>query len=1396
MEYIGNIYDKVLSGYVSAHVLKYKSWEENLIGNEACKNDSNYIKKNLEEILGTFVKNGKFSHSLWEQHKMFIGDEGIYLLGEIITICQIVQFIDSDDIENVQSNEEFKTNLIEELKRRLIIKKKTEILEEKIISNISMCNGDNNFYNNYYDDDIDEDEADNNSEYDNYQNNNDSIASVSNSTKNDSNGLDSNNNTKVNDKNAVSNFVEMLCAGKANKYGFCEYDHKFNDKYNLKNIKNEHKSSKSIEHSILSFSEDYDHKYVCLLLNNSGIQELRILRFSKDCINTNKLLDTLKGTVTFLNELRHLFKYFRSQIFFKDKIYGEFCAYIKFHKSDPNFSGTKALNEFFNSLNDNAIKYLFFGLNEDNLNLLEEAISYCPIATFSFFKNIKLLKNMNVNSVRRTWKAVCSLQKIYKNYKKMQEQSFLDDMKYNTDEYNATTIHQNVSDDGLISLSRPPGNRIFYNLNESIYVDALKDKIRSLLHGTSSSTNPNIMHSSTGFINSPISFVKCDYISKDAFIQIANIYSINCINCINCKKCNFDILVGSNKENKNELFSNNSNNNIEYNEKAFSSSNSCNDNTQSIYNSNNNMSLDLYSDDKSCKKNDINKLNDTCLYVVSDEDNIEMGKKNLRMSNSMLETNHSIDDNNKTLLEGSGKLLTESGYKSSQENKITRDNSIDDLRINMVKLFKTYGGQCRIGKVQGRCEDATFQTDTPPAFGIFDGVGSWSLEGIDASKFSIGLSLACQREAEKLSKNINGYENVSYNTIIRSKLLLKNSLESVKKEYADAYGSSTAIVGILDEYTGKCGISSLGDSVCMILRREFLPGDINFERETYPKFPVESFLYVNSKGRNPSIIRKIIWKTTDQKWENGAPYQLSNLPDRSQWKDLEARGLHSFVKILERVDIEGDSPDMAISPPSEILCMPGDLILLMSDGVCDNLFDEEIEAYCTFAISPEEACELGDPSAYTSAQDIAYSITNIAKRRSGDKLHSKPFLPYPGKYREPNKIYKGNKVDDISCVAIWVVCENEDSVKYIAMNPNEPSILETDKYYSNNYFHHFNKLTDMCTPTKSFIKEKNRIERVNLKHSNSKKGETQTTFSNSNSTNMVNPFNASFFDSSETPIKFNDEPKSGNYEDLSDMVLRDDDEEEEDENYDDSNNMEFGQYQNLNNKNDSKNKQALLPSQEEQHLLENNPLYSNASMDDMLMKTPNNNMLKEKYRDEIFNQDDFDHTPRQRMLEQNLDEQIEKINNMYIKTPLLHVDKTNKDNSKKNKSPTKCKIKNKSIDKKMMPLMYHETPKKQSQKNNEKQNKSMIDDNYYYDDENDSHTNNPDNLSDDYINKDSENMVTNFEDSETQVKIQNSKTSILRINKKIANSKRKYLSPGKLDSPSKINLYSKRSKKT
>ncbi|EUD66548.1 hypothetical protein C922_03182 [Plasmodium inui San Antonio 1] len=1448
MEFLSNIYDKVLSGYVSTDVFKYKTWQEGVLGKErsGCNgegndNDTDTVKRKLEEILGTFVKNGKISHALWAQHKMFIGDEGIYVLGEVITICQIVKFVDADDLVEINSNEEFKANILEELKRRLNIKRKTEMLEEKIITNISMCNS--NFDEDDGDDDANDDwnkdehgddhegDADGDrggggrgfgeasrmdkrrkkKKRDNHndKDNNDDESSYNDSSYNDNIYNDSSCNDhqrddsqhddcKLGDKNAVSNFVEMLCAGKTNKFGFCEYDQKFNDRCNLKNSKNDRKSSKSLEHCILPFREDYEHKYVCLVLNHSGKREARILRFSRNCVSTNKLLDTLKGTVTFLNELRFLFKFFRSQVVLKDRIYGEFCAYIKFHRSDPNFSGTKAMNEFFNSLNDSALKQLFFGLNEQNLNLLEEAISYCPIATFSFFKNIKLLKKINVNATRRTWKGVCGLQRLYKNLKKVREKMALEDPRFFLEEYDSSCVGSIGNIDANRNGNRNGnGNRDQGNNDQGDYHqrDYDQDNHHSnshtyppssehvrLAHAQGNNSDPretNLLHakerelafrSSSSSVHAGGTSASAVASSTACTSTCSIAYTVNNYNHssghVSSDHVNSGIVGLGNKKNKSDLFSDKSENK-EYNHQMYSNS------------------LDLHSEEKKTKNLEINKLNDTCLYVTSDEESLQMAKSN-NITSELSSANRTIEENNKTLLDQTNKMFLDDNYRTVDEmgrrlseNRLLRENSLDDVRANMIKLFKTYGGQCRIGKVQGRCEDATFQTDIPPAFGIFDGVGSWSLEGIDASKFSIGLSLACQREAEKLSKNLNDYAKVSYNTIIRSKLLLKNSLDSVKKEYADAYGSSTAIVGLIDEYTGKCGIASLGDSVCMILRREFLPGDINFERETYPKFPVESFLYYNNKGRNPSIVRKIIWKTSEQKWENGAPYQLSNLPDRSQWKDLENRGLHSFVKILEKVDIDGDPPEAAVSPPSEILCMPGDLILLMSDGVSDNLFDEEIEAYCTFAISPEEACELGDPSAFTPAQDIAYSITNIAKRRSGDKLHCKPFFPFLGKYREPNRTYKGNKVDDISCVAIWVVCETEDSVKNFVANPDQPSILETDKYYSNNYFQHFNKITDICTPTKKFIKEKNRIERVNLQHINmdsgSGSGERETAhgkFGHSNSSNMNAQLSANFFDSSETPIKFSlsDDNK---YQDLSDIVLKDEDDTSSGDGDDDRGDADNGHGGNSHGDRSDDEKVTLPPDNP-------NAIDSNKLSDDMdSMKTPNSNSLKSRFKDQIFNRDDFDHTPRQRISDERLEEHIERINNMYIKTPILHIDKnfkTNKTSVKKTKASNRGKVmSNKKMEQAdMSSMLNYETPKKQMMMRGGTKEKASL------------------------VTSINEKAIMNsFINNETPVKSSITKDTSLKVDKKITKNKRKSVfNFDKNESPTKIGYSKKRSKKS
>lgn len=148
MEFLSNIYDKVLSGYIFTDVFIYKDWPEKFLGkNINSKDDGNNknenqenIKEHLEEVLGTFMKNGKISDSLWIKDKIFIGDEGIYILGEILTICQIVEFVDSEDIENVKSNEQFKQQIIEKMKRKIIKKRNSDMIEQRINSNIVICN--------------------------------------------------------------------------------------------------------------------------------------------------------------------------------------------------------------------------------------------------------------------------------------------------------------------------------------------------------------------------------------------------------------------------------------------------------------------------------------------------------------------------------------------------------------------------------------------------------------------------------------------------------------------------------------------------------------------------------------------------------------------------------------------------------------------------------------------------------------------------------------------------------------------------------------------------------------------------------------------------------------------------------------------------------------------------------------------------------------------------------------------------------------------------------------------------------------------------------------------------------------------------------------------------------
>lgn len=302
--------------------------------------------------------------------------------------------------------------------------------------------------------------------------------------------------------------------------------------------------------------------------------------------------------------------------------------------------------------------------------------------------------------------------------------------------------------------------------------------------------------------------------------------------------------------------------------------------------------------------------------------------------------------------------------------------------------FSLSGGACRFSKGEiTPCEDAYFYLEEEGAFGVFDGVGSWASEGVDASKFSTGLAETCVSLIKEKKSAISSSPSLpSLGVNARARQLLRDAHARVCHERPEAWGSSTAVVGVLDRRSGKLGVACLGDSVLMVLRRQMLPRSMQFRAPKCSSVsPIQ--LLSTSPAQVPRLIRKIRWRTTEQRWANGAPFQLSNLPAEDEWEKLRALGHDRFVDVLQRIDTAGDSADMAEGASQPLVVQPGDLILLFSDGVADNLFDKEIEIFASLAVSPEEARVAGLGSEFaTSAQDVAEMIAKVARRRAADRV--------------------------------------------------------------------------------------------------------------------------------------------------------------------------------------------------------------------------------------------------------------------------------------------------------------------------------------------------------------------------------------------------------------------------
>ncbi|OEH77368.1 protein phosphatase ptc7-like related protein [Cyclospora cayetanensis] len=273
------------------------------------------------------------------------------------------------------------------------------------------------------------------------------------------------------------------------------------------------------------------------------------------------------------------------------------------------------------------------------------------------------------------------------------------------------------------------------------------------------------------------------------------------------------------------------------------------------------------------------------------------------------------------------------------------------------------------------------------------------------------------------------------------------------------FGSSTAIVGVLDGDNGIFGLANLGDSSCLILRRPRVRGALG----------------------QLSLVKKV------KEMQHGfnVPYQFAHLPAPEEWEGLLKRrpaasaaslptdasqccapsvalrrashllqGLTRLVGIAKQEHVQGDASRLGDEPSAiqaaNVPVQDGDLILLGTDGLFDNIFDFEVLALTGLSVSPHEAQTLlGDASLATPPEDIARALALAAYWRSLDKDAQTPFskearrccnkqtLSVETSEGSPEAssahamflagLLSGGKEDDITVAAAWV-CRKDSCI--------------------------------------------------------------------------------------------------------------------------------------------------------------------------------------------------------------------------------------------------------------------------------------------------------------------------------------------------------------------------------
>ena len=279
------------------------------------------------------------------------------------------------------------------------------------------------------------------------------------------------------------------------------------------------------------------------------------------------------------------------------------------------------------------------------------------------------------------------------------------------------------------------------------------------------------------------------------------------------------------------------------------------------------------------------------------------------------------------------------------------------------------------------------------AVGVADGVGGWAESGIDPADFSHALCAYMATAAGAHERDGTG-QGADPDPRSRARQVMQQGYDAVCED-PDVYaGGSTAVVGLFGE-DGTLEVANLGDSGFMHLRL--------------------GAVHTHSPAQTHAF---------------NTPYQLSVVP-QSMLMRAAAFGGAQLMDLPQDADVTRHS------------LRHGDVVVFGSDGLWDNLFDQDVLRIVnrTMALAGAWGMTDGgvdvarDLAPFTSVKTaaaarkpatlqsiLATGIVGAAKSASLNTRLQGPFAKEVKKYY-PAESWSGGKEDDI-CVVVAVVSEH------------------------------------------------------------------------------------------------------------------------------------------------------------------------------------------------------------------------------------------------------------------------------------------------------------------------------------------------------------------------------------